>query len=171
MAQNRNAPAYQEYAASMLARSDFRVLGLAARGLLYTLRLECWVNFRLPREPARLARVLRLPLEEVERALSELCAFFEFLVEELRCPELDDYRCHLDERRQRQAAGGRAGAAKTNSARLAGSVASRSAGKPQVARESLVKPSPTKSSQAKSLEVAPDHEVWVNDYERASRGH
>lgn len=171
MAQNRDAPAYQEYAAAMLARTEFRVLGLVARGLLYTLRLECWVNVRLPSDPLRLARVLGLPAAEVEQALAELKPFFTMLAGELRCPELDDYRTHLDERRQRQSAGGRAGAAKTNGARLPGPESGRPTGKPQVGRESLVQPSSVKSSRAKSLENGGVDDPWLNDYERASRGH
>jgi len=41
MAPNRTAPAYQEYAASMMARFEYRTLTLAHRGLLYSMRLEC----------------------------------------------------------------------------------------------------------------------------------
>lgn len=58
MAQHRDPPAYQEYAASMMARTEYRVLSLEGRGLLYTLRNECWVNGQLPADPATLARVL-----------------------------------------------------------------------------------------------------------------
>lgn len=169
MAQNRDAPAYQEYAAAMLARTEFRVLGLVARGLLYTLRLECWVNVRLPSDPVRLARVLGLSASEVEQALAELKPFFTMLAGELRCPELDDYRAHLNERRQRQSAGGRAGAAKTNGARLP--EPGRPTGKPQLGRESLVQPSSVKPSKAKSLDSSAVEDPWLNDYERASRGH
>ena len=50
MAQNRTPPAYQEYAASVIANGDYRVLSLAERGLLYTLKLECWVNHRVPKD-------------------------------------------------------------------------------------------------------------------------
>ena len=46
--QNRNAPAYQEYASDMLASVDYRMLTLAQRGLLWSLRLELWVNKKLP---------------------------------------------------------------------------------------------------------------------------
>ena len=55
MAQHRDPPAYQEYAASMMARTEYRVLSLEGRGLLYTLRNECWVNGQLPADPATLA--------------------------------------------------------------------------------------------------------------------
>ena len=46
--QNRKPPAYQEYAATILAQLPFRAMNLQDRGLLFTMRLECWVNTRLP---------------------------------------------------------------------------------------------------------------------------
>ena len=75
MAQHRDAPAFQEYAASMMARRDYRLLSLEARGLLYTVRLECWVNFSLPSAPDQLAKVLGFEVQQVERALPELRPF------------------------------------------------------------------------------------------------
>ena len=48
MAQNREPPAFQEYAAAMMAKTDYRLMSLAGRGLLYTMRLECWVNLTCP---------------------------------------------------------------------------------------------------------------------------
>ena len=175
MGQQRDAPAFQEYAASMMARTAYRVMSMEARGLLYTLRLECWVNGSLPADPATLARVLAYPVEQLERTLPEVSALFTFCDGVIRCPELDDYRAHLEERRQRQAAGGRAGAAKTNGARPQGS-ASKPAGKPRVTREPLVQNSQGKNSQEKnkhadSVGGEGDMQQWVNDYERASRGH
>jgi len=65
MSQNRDAPAYQEYAAAILARLAFRTMTLQDRGLLFTMRLECWVNVRLPSEHNNLAKVLGLPTAEV----------------------------------------------------------------------------------------------------------
>lgn len=62
MTQNRDAPAYQEYAAALLARLPFRTMTLQDRGLLYTMRLECWVNVRLPNDHNSLAKVLGLGL-------------------------------------------------------------------------------------------------------------
>lgn len=60
MNQNRAAPAFQEYAATMLALLPFRTMTLQDRGLLYTMRLECWVNVRLPYNHNDLAKVLGL---------------------------------------------------------------------------------------------------------------
>jgi uncharacterized protein YdaU (DUF1376 family) len=170
VAQHRDAPAFQEYAASILARTDFRVMSLAARGLLFTMRLECWVNESLPGEPDKLARVLGYQPDEVSRALPEVMAFFRRDGANLRCPELDDYRAHLLERRARQAEGGRAGAAKTNSARTrAGSPDP--PGDPQATRESLVQNSQVQNSQVQPSREAVLDRDWVNSYEQASRGH
>lgn len=173
MAQHREAPAFQEYAASMMARTDYRVMSLEARGLLFTMRLECWVNGSLPSSPATLARVLGFPVEQVIRALPEVDAFFHEEAGALRCPELDDYRAHLQDRRDRQAAGGRAGAAKTNQARV-GPAPSRPTARPpgrsRLTRESLVKTSPGQQSQAKRFEGEVSGDEWVNAYDRASNG-
>lgn len=168
MAQNRDAPAFQEYAASMMARIDYRVLSLEARGLLYSLRLECWVNGEMPADPATLARALGYPQDEVARALEGLRPFFETRGACLRCPELDDYRAHLDERRQKQSAGGRKGAEKTNEARQGPPPATPSA-TPRDGRGSLVKPSPVKHSPAQqnpsSLDEGAVDAEWVKDYD------
>ncbi len=59
MSQNRKAPAYQEYAATIMAQLSFRTMSLQDRGLLYTMRLECWVNMRLPNNHNDLAKVSR----------------------------------------------------------------------------------------------------------------
>lgn len=170
MTQNREAPAFQEYAASMMARTEYRVLSLAARGLLYTMRLECWVNGGLPASPPVLARVLGFDAQQVEAALAEIRCFFAVDNGMLRCPELDDYRAHLDERRQRQVEGGRAGAAKTNRDRNRPASGKPPSG-PRVARGSLVKQSPIQSNTTQALEGTGTDKEWLNDYERASRGH
>lgn len=152
--QNRPPPAFQEFAASMMARTDYRLLNLAQRGLLYALRLECWVNHRMPADPAKLARVLGLDAAEVAAALPSLEAFFDVADGDLTCPELDDYRAHLDERRARQSEGGKRGAARTNADRKPAPrkalkvAASTPTGKPQVACESSVQQSTAQPSTA-----------------------
>ena len=76
MTQNRPPPAFQEYAASMMAKTDYRVMSLAGRGLLYSMRLECWVNHSLPREVAKLAKVLGFDPVEVSGAIDEVVPFY-----------------------------------------------------------------------------------------------
>jgi len=96
--------------------------------------------------------------------------FFTVDGDKLRCPELDRYRAHLDEESRKKSEGGKAGAAKTNAARNTSTAANPTA-IPQVSCGSLVKPSPAQSSPDKSLEGERIGDPWLNDYERASRGH
>lgn len=167
----------------MMARTDYRLLSLAERGLLYSLRLECWVNRSMPADPAKLARVLGFDAAEVATALPSLAPFFDEADGLLTCPELEDYRAHLDERRARQSEGGKRGAERTNAERKPASrkalkvAASTSTGKPQARRESLVQHSTVQNSteqqnpvqQGKAFAPAVDEE-WLVDYERASNG-
>lgn len=170
MAQDREAPAFQEYAASLMARTEYRVMSLEGRGLLMSMRLECWVNRELPSDPIKLAKVLGFEIAQVEKALPEMCAFFSFDGGTLRCPELDNYRAHLEQRRQKQSDGGKAGAAKTNSGRTSPATSVPPA-TPRLARESLVQPSPLQPSTTKSLDGTGIDAEWLSSYERASRGH
>lgn len=116
--QNREPPAYQEFAASMLARLDFREMSLGARGLLYTLRLELWVNGKMPADPAKLARLLGCDVGTVRDTLSLLVpAFFASSAGQLVCPELESYRRYQQARRTRLVEGGSAGGKKSAQAR------------------------------------------------------
>ena len=157
MAQNRPPPAFQEYAASMMARTEYRVLTLAQRGLLMTLRLECWVNQRMPSDPERLARTLGFGSEEVRAGLPEIMPFFADEDGYLTCPELDNYRNHLQEISDKKTAGGKRGAAITNGTRKAAEtkVGRRSrevSGIPRVSRDSLVQLSSVQTSKTQPSE-------------------
>mgnify|MGYP000049728478 CR=1 FL=1 len=146
MAQNRPAPCYQEYADHMLAKLNFRLMPLSARGLLYSLRLECWTNCRLPSDPSTLASLFGCKKEEVIAGMQWLDGFFNVSDGWITCPELEDYRLHLKEIRAKQSSGGKKGAAKTN------------AGKSQVARESVVKLNTVQLSSVQSNSVINDKE-------------
>jgi hypothetical protein len=178
MAQNREAPAFQEYAAQMMARTEYRVLSLAARGLLYSVRLECWVNRSMPANPSVLARVIGFEKNEVEDALPQIMPFLAIKDGQLFCPELDDYRAHLACIRAKQSEGGKHGAAATNGKRKPSSDGPLKpfTSNPRVTRdstrESLVKSSPDQSSQTQPLErddiQTTKHSAWIDDYERIS---
>lgn len=114
MAPNRTAPAYQEYAASMMARMEYRTLTLAQRGLLYSMRLECWVNQFLPESPNVLARILGFDHAEIAAELPFVMSFFDVENGRITSPDLESYRQRVEGIRERQAQGGKAGAAKTN---------------------------------------------------------
>lgn len=113
-AEGRAAPAFQEYASEMLAKRSFRLMTATERGIFYTMRLECWANETLPAEHGALAVILGIDAGEIEKALPVLMPFFAYVGEEIRSPELDRYREHLNERHLKLSEGGRNGAAITN---------------------------------------------------------
>lgn len=191
MSQNRDAPAFQEYAAAMLSRLPFRTMTLQDRGLLYTMRLECWVNARLPNNPENLSKVLGLPLAEVAASLPAVMPFFEVVNGYIVSPELEDYRAHLNERRHKQSQGGKRGSAITNGKRKgsgktgdAGGSSTPSSNSRLSRRgkgESSVQTSTTQQSQNQSsgkgvitdpfiAEYEAVESFTANDYARASRG-
>lgn len=114
MAQNLPAPCYLVYAANTLAGRPFRQADLAARGLIHTMELECWVNHRLPHDPADLAKFLGIAANEINAALPAAMAFFNIDGEGIYSPRLEDYRQHLNEIRAKQKTGGKKGADITN---------------------------------------------------------
>ena len=118
MTTNRTAPAYQEYAASIIARFEYRTLTLPQRGLLYSMRLECWVNQYLPESPSVLARILGFDVAEVAAELPYIMTFFAVEDGRIFAPDLEAYRMRVEHIRARQAQGGKAGAAKTNSRKV-----------------------------------------------------
>jgi len=157
--QNREPPAYQEYAATMLADARFRAASLAERGLLYQLRLECWANRgRVPSDPRLLASYLGIGKNDFETLYPAICQFFFIEGETIYCPELEDYRKRLDAQYQKKSAGGKKGAAITN------------AGKARVSRESSDKTNTNQTSKHqdnqafKECPISP-HDEWLKDYE------
>lgn len=172
MTQHREPPAFQEYAATMMANIEFRTMSLAARGLLYTMRLECWVNRRLPADPARLARMLGFDAEEVTSLLPEVMGFFRRDSDYIVCTELDAYRTHLEVRSERQAEGGRNSAKRTNARRWgealgssSGDSSSSSSGECRVL--STEQPRPKQPNSAMKG-LSPPSEM--SEYEKLSRG-
>ena len=174
MAQNLPAPCFQVYAANTLANISFRQSDLAARGLVYTLLCELWVNHRLPCNPAVLAKVLGLDAGEVAAALPAAMAFFYIDGEDIYSSQLKDYQQHLDEIRAKQQAGGTKGADATNKKNkraechadigLQGNPAT-----PQVYPQvsSTAKNNTVKQSQAQSTERAGVDDPCVEEYEAA----
>jgi hypothetical protein len=180
MAQNRKAPAYQEYAATILAQLSFRTMSLQDRGLLYTMRLECWVNMRLPNNHNDLSKVLGLPVAEVIASLPTVMPFFEITGDFIISPELEDYRIHLADRKLKQSQGGKRGSAITNDKRSRkvhadnpSDLSSNSSTNPQVSRqgsvESSVQSSTAKPSQTQFSKKGVIDDPFVRDYEAAEQ--
>ncbi len=174
MAQSRDAPAYQEYPANVMARIEYRVMTLAQRGLMTTLRHECWVNKQVPAEPRTLARMLGYDVAEIEAALPAVMPFFAVLGGRITCPELDAYRAHLEGIRERQSQGGKQGAAKTNERHQRPGPKGGSGdppSDPRLTRESLVQLSSVQPNSIQVLSEAPVSDEWVTDYDKASNGY
>lgn len=166
MAQNRKPPAFQEYAATILSSKAFRVMNLSQRGLLFTMRLECWVNQSIPSLSNELARYLGFSHSEVSDALSaDVISYFNDSGNSYVCPELEDYRQHLNEQKEKQRVGGKKGAATTNK-----KWKEIESGNPQVTCDSLVQFNSVKLSSEQSLERGNINDEFVRDYERASNG-
>jgi len=96
----------------MLADISFRSMNMEARGLLYTMRLECWANGRMPSEIESLSTVLGKPV--TSDMLKAIDSFFDIDDKKITSPELESYRAYLDERREKQSKGGKKGAKITN---------------------------------------------------------
>jgi hypothetical protein len=110
MTKLRPPPAYQEYASDTLSDTSFRMLSLPERGLRHTMRMECWANETIPCSPKKLALLLNLNAEDVQRNLTNgVLSIFEEHDGNLSCPELEDQRERLMERRSAQVRGGKKG--------------------------------------------------------------
>lgn len=111
--QRDTIPAYQEYASDMMARLDYRRLSFEERGLLFTLRLECWVNKSLPADYGDLAKVLGCPESTVAKLFPALLPFFSISNDSntISCPELEQHRAHILGIRHAQSMGGKKTAA------------------------------------------------------------
>lgn len=180
MTQNRQPPAYQEYAASMLANNNFRMMSLAARGLWYTLRLEHWVENPLPADPVKLAKILRLDIDVVKSALQEHGNLIVISGEMINIPELDYYRQYLADIRKKQSKGGKDGAAiarqnakKRNQIEQASTP---SEVHPKVTHASTKRFSAKNKSEQRNSEqpnsVLNKEDPWIADYEGSSvHGH
>ncbi len=177
MVQHRKAPAYQEYAATLLVNKQFRLMTLAERGLLYTLKLECWENVEIPANEADMAKYLGYDLSELKLALTaRVKAFFTEHNGFYTSNELEDYRQHLEDRKAKQSEGGKKGAAKTNKRfKQVQPIDNASENNVQVPRrgscESLVQYSKDKYSKTQSLDngdiTIDESQQWINDYDEA----
>lgn len=186
----RDAPAYQEYAAAVIADMRFRRLSLPERGLLYTMRLECWTNRGLPAAPVVLAKVLGVTPDEIEHLLPSIMTFFKTEGEQIICPELEEYRARLDARRDAQAraaemtnarrrrsvaVGERKDAKKSESLVSKGTDAKRNANRDanrdakRTVDRTVVNINQRKPNQSKSQSLGKDEDSFVKDMEEAEQ--
>ena len=106
----RPPPSYQEYPSDLLANRHYALMTLSERGLFDIMRKQCWVNRSVPTNMAELAKIIGCNVTEVEDNLSpHVLHFFIEKDGEYISPELDDYRYNQEERRRKQAEGGKKG--------------------------------------------------------------
>lgn len=168
--QNRPPPSFQEYAASMLASNDFRMMSLSSRGLLYTLRLEYWLGNPLPADPMKLAKILGYHPDEISFALTELGSLVKIKDGMITIPELEDYRIYLEVRRQKQSEGGKVGAetAKRLKATKNGAYPMGDPQEPQRSTpRSLVQQSPIEPNTKQPNSVINEDDGWVQDFDHS----
>lgn len=94
--QKRPPPAYQEYASSIISTRAFKFLNFAEKGLLWHIRLECWINGSLPSDSGELSALLGGSKDEISELLKKIKPMIKISKAEIRCPDLDDYREHLE---------------------------------------------------------------------------
>ena len=171
----RDAPAYQEYASDWLANRKWRLMSLGERGLLDTMRKECWVNRSTPSDIVEIAKIFNLNEAEVSKFLTpNVLGFFRHEGENLTCPELDSYREKLDEQKSGMSMGGSAGGKATQrkrkeekemlEARLEGRLKPLS--KDEMRKDELKREDVYQGRASLTTEVPKEHQEWLNDLEK-----
>lgn len=163
---SRKPPAFQCYAANLIADKNYRLMGLAERGLWVSMYLECWVNEGVPLSPDDLAKFLGFSTNDVESSMSQhVMSFFVEKEFSIVSPELDDYRLSLQKVRKKQSEGGKIAQEnkrKKSSDSLRGQHASR--------HETLHSTHDASSlDQIRLNQVSSDQSIkeWVSDYDNA----
>lgn len=170
----KQPPAYQMYAADILATKEYRMMNLEERGLFLSLHLDIWVNDEVPFDNHDLALYLGFPVEDIVRARSRyLDQFFTQCGEYFCCPEHDAYKAMLDERREKQSQGGKKGQ-RIKKAKAKGlpetppkgsrvEASSDELNKEEVSREALSR------TETSFQHVSEGIEQWLEDYDNVSQ--
>jgi len=166
----RPAPAFQEYASDLLAKREFRMMNLAERGLLMTMRLECWVNKSVPSSRSELALMFGVSEQEINCQLtSKVLSFFNQVGTNLICTELEAYRQNQEATKVALSEGGRNGgkATQAKNRQSKATLEGRS--------EAKLKPL-SRDEQNRTEEIREeltnegsltDNKEWINDFENA----
>ncbi len=175
----KDVPYFPLYAANILSSRAFKLMTLEQRGLWITIQMDCWVNGSVPSDIASLSKYLGIPLEELERCLTQIqFAFLERNGAELISPELEGYRSKYLESRIKQSEGGKKGAANKKAKnealeqeKLLGRPEGQLEGQPKGSLIQFNSDSINSDSINSTLLVGKgllSNKEWVNDYEQAS---
>lgn len=165
----RPPPSYQEYASDLLANRHYMLMSLSEHGLFDVMRKQCWVNKSVPINKEDLAKIIGCKVSEVEANLSpHVLHFFIEKEGEYICPELENYRLNLEDRRRRISEGGKKGGETTqakNKGRLKGSPKPLS--RDGQSRDDLI------GNEFESIEsdvnentLSEESSKWINDYDQ-----
>jgi hypothetical protein len=106
----RDAPAYQEYASDILADRRFRAMSLSERGLLLTLKCECWVNKSVPLKLEELSSYLGVNQSELQKLLTpRITSFLVTDGDSFKFVELENQKHNYKVRKDLISQGGRNG--------------------------------------------------------------
>ena len=159
----RNPPAYLEYAATTLSTREFKFMTMEERGLLFTIKLECWLNNSVPSNNEELAKYLGVTVEQINRALTRnVKCFLQNVGNSYECIDIEVYRHQLNQQREKQSKGGKKGAKITNRKRSESTTNSQPP--QQDTNEYLIKTNQYKTNQNQSSESDIDN-AWIEDYE------
>src|SRR4051812_202294 len=86
------APAFQDYAADMLADSRFAMMSAAAVGVFYRLKLQAWLDGSVPADVKAVARLVREDAAVVSAIWPEVLPMFEELDGRLIYPPHEEQR-------------------------------------------------------------------------------
>src|SRR5258708_26282615 len=94
--QKRDRPAWLCYGSDWIAEETYAEATLAERGLLFSVLNYCWVNRSIPADSDRMARLLRIPIDDLKAQGSRLLSrHFQQCMDDrsrLYCPELERQR-------------------------------------------------------------------------------
>jgi uncharacterized protein YdaU (DUF1376 family) len=99
-------PAYMEYPADILNNEIFMQLSIAQKGLLWLLRMYCWVNGDIPAKPELIAKLTGISEKDARRLFDEnVQSFFKMVwkdndgidicTERMINPSLEAYKMNL----------------------------------------------------------------------------
>lgn len=107
-------PAYIEYPSDVLNNEIFKSMNMMQRGVLWTMRLYCWVNGDVPSDMKKLAQLLGAKENEMRKAFEDgkIIDFFQKRegTERLFSPDLDAYRDELLNKKIKRQEDGKASA-------------------------------------------------------------
>jgi hypothetical protein len=160
----RRPPGFMEYGSDLLGLERVKLMSLAERGLLATLRWHLWSNDTVPADPKLMARLLGLDAQEVEHNLTNRVLSFFAVAEHdktrLVCPELQAQMARLLWRRDRQAFG-------AEQARISKKTKGNPASAKQPANHAANQPAPELNCTAQNRTAPLEENVVDDDFIRS----